>query len=197
MSDNREKSFRNLKRAVGVPVRLYLRDSLPLVPAFPLHPAFEYLSETHKSDYMRVYTMHVHGGGYSDVKNTKGTWEHAFRGMRDDNVWINGYRELSPYDVVYKPVAHMWRKLLGNGAYICRPRTPLTQDWFAEVNALLDERLEELRKHPATRPDDRREWGPYPIEWDELLGRIFHRVLARYAAHVLQTVPECVLSRYR
>jgi hypothetical protein len=198
MSANRAAALRLLRERAGVPVQLITEDCLPLVPEFPLHPAFEFLSLTHKADYMRTYLMHVHGGAYSDVKSTRGPWQRACRDMgKDDSAWINGYRELGPFDVVYKPAAHLWKRLLGNGAYICRPRTQLTHDWFCEMNALLDSRLEELRKHPAAKPDDRREWGPYPIEWDEMLGRIFHKVLASHVEHARQTVPMCVLANYK
>ena len=37
----------------------------------PLHPSYYYLSEVHKSDYLRTYFMRFYGGGYSDIKNNR------------------------------------------------------------------------------------------------------------------------------
>ena len=44
----------------------------------PLHQSFNYLSETHKADYLRTYFMRFHGGGYSDIKKTSGSWIDSF-----------------------------------------------------------------------------------------------------------------------
>jgi hypothetical protein len=198
MSANRATALRLLRERAGVPVQLITEDCLPLVPEFPLHPAFEFLSATHKSDYMRTYMMHVHGGAHSDIKGTTGSWMRAFEEMKkDDALWINGYPEPTKKCIAFAPSIPMWKDLIGNGAYICRPRTRLTHDWFCEMNALLDSKLEELRKNPARTPDDRKEWGPYPIEWNEMLGRIFHKLLPIYISHVKQMVPICVFKNYR
>jgi hypothetical protein len=196
MTSNRADTLRLLRERAGVPVQLITEDCLPLVPEFPLHPAFEFLSLTHKSDYMRTYMMHVHGGAYSDVKNTEGPWSRAFEDMKKDEfVWINGYRETKPEDVAYTPAIRVWQKLVGNGAYICRPRTPFTHDWFSEMNRMLDRKLGALRKHPAKRVD-RRESFPYPIEWGEVAGRNFHKSLSNYTQHAIANVPRCVLENY-
>jgi hypothetical protein len=189
MPPARARMMRQLEEMSGVRVRLVTESNLPLVAEFPLHPAFEYLSATHKADYMRTYMMHVHGGGYSDVKGTGGSWLPAFEAMSDFDVWINGYPETGRASVAYSPAKDRWWELVGNCAYICRPRTPLTTEWFGEMNRLLDSKLEALRANPAKRPDDRAEWGPYPIQWNEMLGRIFHKVLAKYVSHARQMVP--------
>jgi hypothetical protein len=197
MSENRARALQGLQERARVPVRVVGAHDMPIVPEFPLHPAFQYLSDTHKSDYMRAYLLHVHGGGYSDVKNTRGSWEHAFERMRDDDVWINGYPEKSPFDVAYRPAAKMWQRLLACGAFIARPRTLITHEWFEEVHALLTDRLEQLRAHPASKPDDRKEWGPYPVEWEELLARIFHKVVSRHHQRAARTVPAPIVSGYK
>jgi hypothetical protein len=64
--------------------------------------------------------------------------------------------------------------------------------------ALMDEKVAELRLHPATRYEDAKEWGGgYPLEWNEMLGRIFHRVLADFDGFILYTTPKVLGGWYR
>lgn len=168
-----------------------------ILQEFPLHPAFQYLSDVHKSDYLRTYFMHHYGGGYSDIKLQGGSWKQAFDDILNSDAYINGYRESSASDIAYPPVAPFWEKLVGNGAYICRPKTPLTKQWVDEMNQVLDRNLEELKKCPASHPRDSRECGTgYPIEWNEMLGRIFHKICFSYQDKILQTVPRVSLFAY-
>jgi hypothetical protein len=64
---------------------------------------------------------------------------------------------------------------------------------------LLDEKLPELKLNPA--PDARAcaetSKTGYPIEWNEMLGRIFHRVIWPHIAHVRNTLPPPVLEGYQ
>ena len=39
-----------------------------VVAGHPLHPAYNDLSLVHRSDYLRAYLLHHHGGGYCDLK---------------------------------------------------------------------------------------------------------------------------------
>jgi hypothetical protein len=197
MTPNRLESVAALREASGARIEIMTAENLPIVPEFPLHPAFPYLCASHKGDYIRTYLMHVHGGAYADVKRTTRSWATAFADMRDDDAWVNGYTEIEKDGVAYKPVAHMWKKLVGNCAFICRPRTILTHEWFTDMNRLLDEKLEELKAHPAASPFDRKEWGPYPLEWNEVGGRIFQKIIPRYLPHVRHSVPTPVFTNYR
>ena len=63
--------------------------------------------------------------------------------------------------------------------------------------AFLDTKLDGLKAHPATHPQDCAERSRYPIEWNEMLGRIFHRVSYKYKDKILQTVPIVSFSAYR
>jgi hypothetical protein len=55
---------------------------------------------------------------------------------------------------------------------------------------LLDDKLPMLRTNPAKCSTDCAESKTgYPIEWNEMLGRIFHRICAEYVDHIIQTVP--------
>jgi hypothetical protein len=47
-------------------------------------------------------------------------------------------------------------------------------------------------------PQESKEKNPdYPIEWNEMLGRIFHRILVKYLDKILYTVPYPITSNYR
>ncbi len=162
---------------------------------FPIHPAFHYLSDVHKSDYLRTYFMNHYGGGYSDIKMQGGSWKQAFDDILNSDAYINGYPENHPGNIAYIPAAVAWENLVGNGAYICRPKTPLTLEWFNDMNRFLDTKLEELKKHPALHARDAKEHGNgYPIEWNEMLGRIFHKICFSYQDKILQSLP--VLNFY-
>ena len=56
---------------------------------------------------------------------------------------------------------------------------------------LLDERYDKLRENPARHPRDYLGFhgSKYPLEWNELLGRIFHRVCYEYKDKLLNTLP--------
>jgi len=163
----------------------------------PLHPAYEYLSETHKADYLRTYFMHFYGGGYSDIKQTTGSWIHCFYIMMNTEKLACGYAEIEGGPAVPE-LREEWQKLIGNGAYIFKPNTKFTKKWYDTMIYLLDEKYEELKEHPATNPQDRRENGSgYPIEWNEMLGRIVHKINYEYHTEVLNILPISIFYNYR
>lgn len=166
----------------------------------PLHPAYNYLSETHKADYLRTYFMHFYGGGYSDIKMTTGSWEKAFNDLKNSDKYIIGYKEIGPSGVAGpKDLQDNWNYLIGNGCYICKPRTEFTEKWYKTMIQLLDSKLSKLYRFPATFPQDCAENsnGKYPIEWNEMLGRIFHPLCYEYRDYIMNTLPICILKNYR
>ena len=203
LNENRIHCLNQLYHTCGF--NLFLVDPSNLhhfiLPDHPLHPAYEYLSQTHKADYLRTYFMHFHGGGYSDIKETTGSWVDACTELvKNEDKWICGYPEISN-GVAYEPVSDKWYELIGNCAYICKPQTKLTFEWYSEMLALLDTKLERLRLFPATHPQQEGNSSPdyngYPIEWNEMLGRIFHKVAYKYKEHLLNHLPICVFTHYR
>jgi hypothetical protein len=202
MSDNRKKALSDLKENSKCNVMLVDTNNLHkyILKNHPLHEAYKYLHYTHRSDYLRTYFMHFYGGGYSDIKGTPMSWINAFDDMRKHpNAYINGYPEKHPYDVAYGPVTHLYTKLIGNGAYIVRSNTEFTNEWFSEMSSLLDKKLP-LLKQMKINPDVAiNESSEYPIEWNEMLGRIFHRILEKYidTGRILYTVPYPVTVNYR
>lgn len=201
MSHNRLGCLYNLRTQTDSNIILVTVDNLAsfIKPEDPLHEAYHYLSETHKCDYLRVYFMHHYGGGYTDIKSPRRSWAEAFQQMRDDPLKIiNGYHEKGEYAIAYRPAADKWEMLCGNGSYILRPRTALTYAWYRAMLDKMDEKLAELREHPATRVEDAKEWGGgYPLEWNEMLGRIFHRVLADFDGFILYSTPKVYGGWYR
>lgn len=202
MSNQRLEAIKDLFTNTGCHVMLITPHNLSgyIVEGNPLHPAYEYLSETHKADYLRTYFMHFYGGGYSDIKRCGGEWGAAFDIMiQREELFLNGYHEESPGDVAGGPsVQEFWREIPGNGAYIVRPNTDFTREWYGTMIRLLDEKLEEFRKHPATHPQSHCDNTPgYPIGWNEMLGRIFHPVSSKYRHKLHFTVPKPICSYYR
>jgi len=191
MSEFRKQSLEQLKEVTGCNVILVTKKELSkyILPDQPLHEAYNYLSETHKADYLRTYFMNFYGEGYCDIKKTTGSWVDSFNKLNNSDYWICGYKEIEG-GVAYGPCIDKYNELVGNGSYICKPQTELTKEWYASMIALLDSKLEQLRKNPAKFPQDCSEsCSGYPIEWNEMLGRIFHKVSYKYKEYILNTLP--------
>ena len=174
---------------------------------FPIHPAYECLSATHRSDYLRCYFMHLHGGGYSDVKTPNGKWIHAFKHLNEDpHAYLVGYREVGPHGIADSShpslnlIREQWYRLVGCGAFACRSKTPLTTQWFRQLHHVMDENSEELEKHPATEPREvihkalpNGRQSEYPLRWAQVLSEIFHPICFDNALHLRQSLllPNC------
>ena len=165
-----------------------------------LHPAFPYLSETHKADYLRCYFMHFYGGGYSDIKYTTGSWKPSFEEMSSplNNKTICGYKEIGPHGVPVLELRDKWESLIGGGCYICKPNTDFTKKWYKQMIEILDQKLDLLKANPSKYPQDCSEDGTgYPLAWQEILGRIFHQVCYEERYKVSQNLPILLFHSYR
>jgi len=185
-------------------INLYMTPSNP-----PLHPAFPHLSATHKADYLRCYFMHHIGGGYTDIKQHNKSWQPAFDRLQyQSNLWLSGYREPAQGGVapvkdknLYDTLTTNYRDLIGTSNFICKPRTPFTEEWFSILNQILYDKLPELEKWPARHPREGAQDGldpnyPYPIEWTEILGNIFHPLVWKYREHTDYHCPQFSGSQY-
>ena len=118
MSPSRKECLDKLIATSGCKVQLIDPTNLQmfLLPNVPLHDSYQYLSETHKSDYLRTCFMHFLGGGYSDIKNTTADWNKAFDDLNaDPKMLLNGYHEPSPNGVAGdESVKKHWNELLGD-----------------------------------------------------------------------------------
>lgn len=185
MSEQRQLRLQELREfAAPVRVRVLTPETIPSLqrPDAPFHPAYPYLSAVHRSDYLRAYFMHFHGGGYSDIKSyLAGSWLSAFRHMDTRPDILLSYR-------------------FPGGAMIGRPNTELTRRWYTEVCRRLDQHLPALKAYPgrpspfthsAVDPD-------YPIGWTELLGGVLEPILRDYPGRVLEySIPIFRVDNYR
>jgi len=186
MSDDRLKALQSLRKTVGVEVILVTPENLHLfvVEGHPLHKGYDYLSLVHKSDYLRCYLMHHHGGGYSDIKYFGTSWAPAFEKLEQSpEKWLMGYREIGKRGVaktgglLEADLRKHWHFIIGNGSFICKPQTPFTQEWYDELHVRMDYFLPELKKAPGDT------FGTnmgYPIKWTYILGHIFHPLCLKY-----------------
>ena len=195
MSKQRKVCLNQLKDKSQSNVILVTPETLDnyILEDHPLHEAFIYLSETHKADYLRTYFMRFHGGGYSDVKKTTGSWTESFDKLNKSDKWIIGYKEIPGGAVLGR-----WEVLVGNCAYICKPNTPFVIEWYDEMIKLLNMKLTALKKNPATHPQERPcDGNGYPMEWNQMLGRIFHKINYKYKDKTINTLPISIFHYYR
>jgi hypothetical protein len=205
MPDSRRRALDSLDRT-GLDILLITPSNLSsyILDEAPLHSAFEKLSYVHRADYLRTYFMHFYGGAYSDIKFTYQSWTNAFETLIKSDHYICGYREISPFGVAhvgglkYLKLCLRFKYLLGNGAYLCKPRTPFTSLWYTSLLAEMDLLNESLLQHPASHPEDylgRRDEALggavslYPVKWSQLLGSIFHPLCYQFRRKIIYTLP--------
>ncbi len=178
-------------------------------PEYPYHPAFEYLSATHKSDYMRCYLMHHYGGGWADIKHTSADWRPHFKTLRNSNALALGYQEIAdgiPH--IKGPLGDElranYRQNIGLCAFIYKRSSVITKEWYDALINKLNERLPELEQHPANHPQDQLNTilsngtkSRYPLRWAELLGEIFHPIHYEHRDNILQEKIAPRFSGYR
>jgi FkbM family methyltransferase len=205
LSDNRIYNLKQLSVITQCNINLILEKDISeyILTTEPLHPAFIYLSATHKADYLRTYFLHFYGGGYCDIKKPTGSWEKTFEEIENsrEDILGCGYPEIGENGVAHSDYKTEWYKLIGNGAYIFKPNTPFTKEWYSTMLSLLDTKLERLRDyyvvcsgniHPRASIED-----GYPIEWNEMLGRIFHPLVYKYHTQILHKLPCLEFFNYR
>lgn len=204
MSSNRKQCLQNLRDNIGFEIIFVTKDNLYdfILKEEPLPNAYKYLSAVHKTDYLRCYFMHHYGGGYSDIKKTTGSWKSSWNTLiNNDNVWISGYKEVGPGGVAHKDYTHLWESLIGNCCYICKPKTPFTYEWYEALKNKIKQFSSSLEKFPAAKPRDKKEDyksnSCYPIEWNEILGRIFHPLIYKYKDHVDMSLPKLIFKNYQ
>jgi len=221
----RTASLGTIRQHVGVETVLVTQDSLDrwILPDAPLHPSLGRLSAVHQADYLRSYLMHQHGGGYVDLKPLTADWRPAFAQLdAAPDAYAIGYREPGPQGVASLGVellprprflhAAWWhrrwlqlhhRQLIGNGAFVCRPRSPFTSQWIAEVTRRLDGFAAELEAHPARHPRDHARFpvdgraSGYPVPWTALLADVFHPLARSHRHRILKTLPPPRFEDYR
>ena len=191
MSENRLKGLDSLKKTSEVEVRLVTVNNLNdyILHHHPLHPAYEYLSLVHKSDYLRCYFMLHFGGGYSDIKQTFNTWKKSFSKLNNSDFWCLGYAEEGFWCTpningkIGKDIQKYFYLLIGNGAYIFKPYSPIAIEWMRELNKRTDDLTPKLTQYPG---DVFGKNPGYPVGWSYILGQILHPILLKYHEKIIQ-----------
>jgi hypothetical protein len=209
MPEIRKNSIKQFEKVSETNAVLITEENVDdyILDSEPLHSAYECLSWTHKSDYIRAYLMRFYGGGYSDVKMTTGSWKDSFEKLNGSDALANGYKELSKRSVpAGGGLRKNWHRLIGCSAFICKPQTKFTEDWYNKMMLTLDKNLKQLKKYPAKGCCDRFRGGPrnpitnqrrYPFRWQDLLARNFHWINLKYTDEILTTLPKPNFDSYK
>ena len=117
-----------------------------------LHPAYEYLSLVHRSDYLRCELMHAYGGLYCDCDTICcSSLAEAVEALRTSASVLPGLGLLHE---------------AGMNAGLFRRRSSLTHRWRHALRHRLDVRLGVLQEYRQAFPHSPTEDG---LEWNELL----------------------------
>lgn len=192
LTSNRAEALTQLRRDnPSLEVILVTLDNLSewILPGSPLHPAYAHLSLVHRSDYLRSYLMHHHGGAYADIKRDYGDIAPCFDRLESrPDLWLLGFPEVSARDVsdepgtIYYSLQRHHRLLPANCAFIARRGTPLTAEWFAEVSRRMDVFAPDLAVAPGDALGTNR---GYPVPWGALQGATFQPLCFKYIERVI------------
>ena len=150
-------------------------------PQYPIHPAYNFLSNIHRSDYLRCYFMHILGGGYADIKfyTKNNNWRDAFNLINTEyQIQIIGEKEdCQPLICGNLPCTFEegMKRCIRGCFYIARPFSDFTQIWFNNVNHILDYNYQMLKQYPANTPFGRDD-DKYPLRWDQILGEVMTKL---------------------
>ena len=211
MSEARQDAFETIKKHCGCNVTLLTTDNISnfVKNDHKLHEAYNYLSLTHKSDYLRIYMMCHHGGGYSDIKRNSFDWNPYFDQLYSSNMQFIGYQEKSMLDIASDDltIKNSFLSLAGNGHYIFKPQTEIAKSCLLIMEKILDAKFDDLKKNPGdyhpravyggVYQGSGFESSRYPLTWNELLGRNFHKTCYENIGQFLLTMPFTNFCNYR
>lgn len=200
LTPNRLQSIKKFKLIANVNLVLITNKNLKnyILKSNPLHPGYQYLSETQKSDYLRAYFMNFYGGGYSDIKETTSDWSYLFNKLYNSNYIAIGYKEIGKHGVAgNNKLKSKYNELIGCGAYIFKPDTKFTNEWYIKMMLLMDYYYLRLKKNPASFPQDSCEKKTnYPICWNTF-NQIFHPLCYKYRKSINRDLPISIFKNYR
>ena len=210
MPPARKACFDSSLDKFGVPVELITDANLGdyVVPGNPLHPCFDLLGVTHKSDYVRCYMAHFHGGGWADITKfgADNNWAESFdvfdRTPSADILGTEEQRGVAAF--------HSWRTperpggLLSVSWFIARRDTPFTRMWYSRLMRWMDLMAPSLESHPGTgtygvspgswrTPKDSPFAPGYPLGYFSVGPEPFHYTCAK----MYRIRPESILSSLR
>ena len=205
ITPNRIKSLDILKK-VNKEIEVILIDNSNLdqwiVPDHPLPKIYEHLSYNHRSDYLRSYLMHHHGGAYSDIKEINAPWAPLLKKLNSrEDVWVIGPQEVSSFNCspakgrLGNDQKRYFTKLICPAAMACKPKSQFTSEWLGEVERRLRYYEDLLQENPAEQP-----WGSntnYPIAWNALGGQIFSPLCLKFKDQIIVDTKTVFTSELR
>jgi hypothetical protein len=212
MTDNRTQALLSVIQNNGCLNAHITAETLAnwIHPNYPLHRLFNLLSAVHKCDYLRCYTLHVHGGGYTDIKPTSKNWSGFFYLLEQSDAFGIGYTEIGPQGVarvggeLEKEMQNNYEKLIGVCSMIFRPQTEFTSTWYRLLHQLIDSKAEQLIRNPARHPQDHLgvqftdgSISAYPFRWTEVGGDIFHPLAYQFTSKIMHADMAPSFSNYR
>lgn len=193
MSPPREKALESIRSAnLGLEVILVDNSNLNtyIKQEWPLHKSYQNLSFIHRSDYLRAYFMHHHGGIYCDLKEMQGSWLSLIeRANSNNSIWACGPSEIKSgsIDPATGPLGddqkNYFSKVLFQAAFAFKPRSEWTYFWLKEVERRLDYFSDALSAHPAEQPFGLN--SDYPVPWYSLLAQVHGPLALKYSSHAL------------
>ncbi len=212
MSQSRQNCLRSIQNNSKCDVILVTEKNLNQfnLTENPIHKGFDYLSATHKSDYLRSYFMSNYGGGYTDIKECGYDWTPYFNELELSDKMFISYKEL-PGGVACNEetdyLHNQYEKLCGVCHFIFKKNTEFAKEWLDRTNTKMDEVYDELIKYPG-HDHPRIVYGAifgeyldntikYPLGWNDLLGQILHLLMYQQQTTYLQSMPRPNTHNYR
>ncbi len=213
MSDNRKKCLELIRQNSQTVVDLVTPANLSDWIKDPLHDSYDYLSLTHKADYLRCYLMYHYGSGYCDIKPIFFSWQPYFDILENSFFDFIGYSELSPLHIAsdIKEIQSSYSRLCGCCHFIFKPKSSFAAQWLSSVNTILDKKIHLLKKFPGTyhpraifggvhhpEIDNLYKDSQYPLCWNEILGQVIHKLMYNNFGDYTSGMPYVNLtSQYR
>jgi len=208
MSENRRNCYRSIFKNSRIKnIEVITPDNFRTyeVAEHPIHPAFEYLSQVHQSDYMRVYVTYFHGGGWTDVKYCDSNWNQYFDLLEQNpNKDGIGHREMIIANGEYRTHNdnHPAAWCLAMSSFIFVPRSVIFKDYLTMMENILSNKLDQLKQYPGHVhpmvcvdnhqhythfPEELRDYK-YPLRWMEI-SECFFTAQVPYLEKVMYGMP--------
>ena len=197
MSDRRQKSLQMLRR-IGLETKFITTENLHEYINEPLHQGYQYLSSTHKSDYLRCYFMHFYGGAYADIKPPTAAWDRSVDELRNSDKWFMGFlhHTVSALGMGVDIMPEFYGHFFGDQGFICKSQTPFTSEWYSGVISAMDKNLDSLKSHKKINSDKYRTGPDYPFRIGELLMEIIYPLWYKYREKTLSSLPPLNCEAY-
>jgi hypothetical protein len=217
MSWERKVSLETLKEKCECDHRLITLENLDeyILEDDPLHEGYQYLSLTHKSDYLRSYFLYHYGGGYSDIKAYDFDWIPYWEELEGSDKDFMGSQEVHESHVASDNflVRNYFDKLATVRCLIFKSKTEFAKEWKKRTNDKMDEVLDQLKIQdglyhpratgagPGVQAGVFGEYGnwptEYPVLWNALLGKILHQLQYENLDSFLLGMPNQLTQNYR